>query len=221
MALTSALFAFLLLTETMSLNVPGCLPDEDATITSQSIYSVPDPTINIGGFTNLTMTFFTCPSRQTRGRALQERQTPIDICGPINNGEVFDGLFTFTCDQTSASVPKLADCNDIDTAIVDSFLRPMPVTVPALSGVVMTLRNNTCAFVFLNDDANDIYDICFQNMPDLGFNIMEECPTPQHDGFVGSVRSPVQPGVQNWELHIVSSSSLGNTCVSAAPGCPV
>ncbi|KAJ6614042.1 hypothetical protein B0H10DRAFT_1950962 [Mycena sp. CBHHK59/15] len=182
MALTSALFAFLLLT--------GQCP--------------------LTRVTNLTMTYFTCPGRQTRapeGRALQERQTPINICGPINNGEVFDGLFTFTCNQTSGNLPKLGDCNIIDGAIVDSFLRPMPVTIPALSGVVMTLLNNTCAFVFPNDDANDIYDICFQNMPDLGFNIMEECPTPQHDGFVGSVRSPVQPGVQNWELQ---SSSHNN-----------
>jgi hypothetical protein len=81
----------------------------------------------------------------------------------------------------------------------------------------MTLPNNTCAFVFPNDNANDTYDICFQNMvstlckplifflsehatlqPNLGFNIMEECPKPQHDGLVGSVRgSPDRPGVQN------------------------
>ncbi|KAJ7509100.1 hypothetical protein B0H11DRAFT_2270613 [Mycena galericulata] len=208
MALTFNLFAFFLLMGVVSLNVPEC---EDATILSEAVYSVPNPTTNTE-FTNLTMTYFTCPSLQTRaleGRALQERQTMINICGPIGNGVVFDGQFNFTCNQTSGNLPKLGDCENIDTAIVDSFLRPELVTVPALSGVVMTLQNNTCAFVFMNDDANDTYDICFQNMPDLGFNIMEECPQPQHDGFIGSV-SPDQPGAQNWELSIVSTSSLGN-----------
>lgn len=40
----------------------------------------------------------------------------------------------------------------------------MTVTIPALSGLVVSLLNNTCAFVFLNDDANDTYDTCLHTI---------------------------------------------------------
>jgi hypothetical protein len=68
MSLTSPLaFAFDLLTAQIAValsNVPGCLPDETATIVLQSIFQVPD--LIVGGFANLTVTNFkvTCPSRE-------------------------------------------------------------------------------------------------------------------------------------------------------------
>ncbi|KAJ7107781.1 hypothetical protein C8R44DRAFT_885183 [Mycena epipterygia] len=222
---TSVLVAFILFTVAASLHPPGCLPDEDATIVSESIFQVPNP--NTGEtFTNLTLTYFTCPSRQAQAhdgqpkegglqtgeehlRALKRQsQTPIDICGILDSSEVFTS--TFNCDQASGDLPTLRDCANIDTAVVDSLIRPMSVTIPALSGLIVSLVNNTCAMVFLNDDANDNYATCLHTIPDMDFDIMEECPPPFRDGFIGSVRSPIQPGVQNWEVHIASSNSLYN-----------
>ncbi|KAJ6564183.1 hypothetical protein B0H19DRAFT_1258663 [Mycena capillaripes] len=193
---TSALVVFILFKLAASIHAPGCLPDEDATIVSESIFQVPDP--NTGEtFTNLTLTYFTCPSRQTQAQPSQSA-TPIELCGIMDSSAVF---------STPGNLPTLRDCSNIDTAIIDSFIRPMTVTIPALTGLVVSLFNNTCAFVFLNDDPNDTYDTCLHTIPDMGFDIMEECP-PAHDGFIGSVRSPIQPGLQNWEVRIVSSSFL-------------
>ncbi|KAJ7619025.1 hypothetical protein B0H17DRAFT_1152239 [Mycena rosella] len=99
---TSALVVFILLTAAASLHVPGCLPDEDATIVSESIFQVPDPTTG-ETFTNLTLTYFTCPSRQAQGqseepeesRALKRQsQAPIDLCGIMDSSAVFSSTFT-------------------------------------------------------------------------------------------------------------------------------
>ncbi|KAF8212754.1 hypothetical protein K438DRAFT_1170052 [Mycena galopus ATCC 62051] len=83
----------------------------------------------------------------------------------------------------------------------------MEVVIPALSGLIVSLLNNTCAMVFLNDDVNDTYQTCLHTIPDMAQDISEECIGEQ-DGFIGSVRSPIQPGVQNWEVQMASASSL-------------
>jgi hypothetical protein len=74
-------------------NVPGCLPGEQATITSQTRYVVPDllfpPTSDGIPLTNATATFFTCPSREAPGDA--PLSTPIDLCEPFNNHIFFEG----------------------------------------------------------------------------------------------------------------------------------
>lgn len=112
---TSALIAFILITAAASLHVPGCLPDEDATIVSESTFQVPDPTTHEETFTNLTLTYFTCPSRQAQaqdeqpeehdlqnsilrgsrsrgpGALKHQSQTPIDLCGIMDSSEVFAG----------------------------------------------------------------------------------------------------------------------------------
>ncbi|KAK7470136.1 hypothetical protein VKT23_001576 [Stygiomarasmius scandens] len=195
----------ILVTAAASLHVPGCLPNEDATIVSESTFQVPD--LNSGPF-ELILTYFTCPSRERalqNGTLKRRDQNLIEICGIMDSSQVFAG--TFNCDQAPVDQPTIEDCSAIDDVITDSLIRPMVVTIPALSGLVVSLLNNSCAFVFLNDDTNDTYDTCLHTIPDVGFDITEECPQVR-DGFIGSVRSPVQPGVQNWELHIISSSSL-------------
>ncbi|KAF7335635.1 hypothetical protein MVEN_02218400 [Mycena venus] len=189
---TSTLIGFILFAVATALqNVPGCLPDEQATVVTQSIFSVPDPTAPPGPglFTNLTLTYFTCPSRQAPA---QSNQPPIQICGAMDGSEVFFTA-TFSCDQAPGNEPKLGDCANINTAVVDSIIRPMTITIPARSGIIMSLFNNTCTYVLLNDDANDTYQTCLNSIPDVGFDITEECPQ-QQDGFIGSVRSAIQPG---------------------------
>ncbi|KAF7346815.1 hypothetical protein MSAN_01820600 [Mycena sanguinolenta] len=136
-----------------------------------------------------------------------KRQTPIELCGIMDSSAVFES--TFNCTQGPTNLPKFSDCLDIDDAITDSLIRPMEVVLPPRSGLVVSLINNTCAFVFLNDDAEDTYQTCLHAIPDMAADMSESvCPNIE-DGFIGSVRSLVQPGVQNWEVHIASSSSLG------------
>lgn len=91
---TSALVAFLLFDVAASLtNDPGCLPDEDAIVVSESMFLVPDPN-NFELLTNLTLTHFTCPSRQAQDQAPNETalkrqsQTPVDLCGIMDSSEV-------------------------------------------------------------------------------------------------------------------------------------
>ncbi|KAJ7454211.1 hypothetical protein FB451DRAFT_1184962 [Mycena latifolia] len=186
---TLAFVAFILLTVASSAHLPGCLPDEDATIISESIFQVPDPTTTGVPFTNLTLTYFTCPSRQAQVQhaQLDERQAPIDLCGFMDDGGIFSTC-TFSCDQALGDEPTLGDCENIMTAVVDSVIRPMTVTIPALSGVAVSLLNNTCAVVFFNDDDNETYDTCLTAISDMSFFITEECPQPR-DGFIGSVLS--------------------------------
>ncbi|KAJ7192399.1 hypothetical protein GGX14DRAFT_406350 [Mycena pura] len=201
---TSALVLFVLFTAATSLHAPGCLPDEDATIVSQAMFPAPDPNTGLETLTNLTLTFYTCPSRQAQTQPGQS-ETPIDICGIMDSSAVFSS--TITCLQAPGNLPTVRDCNNIDTAVIDSFSRPMIVTIPPLSGLAVSLPNNTCAFVFLNDDANDTYDTCLHTIPDMGQDIMEECP-PAQDGFIGTIRSPIQPGVQNWEVRMEFSGRV-------------
>jgi hypothetical protein len=40
----------------------------------------------------------------------------------------------------------------------------MTVTLPPRAGLVISLFNNTCAFVFLNDDFGDTYDTCVESV---------------------------------------------------------
>ncbi|KAJ7763419.1 hypothetical protein B0H16DRAFT_1718649 [Mycena metata] len=209
----SALFVFALVTVAASFqNFPGCLPDEDATIVSESLFPVADttgPPVIGEVLTNLTLTYYTCPSlqaAQNRRREGTRQSAPIDINGIMDSSAVFAS--TFHCDQAAASIPTLRDCGNIETIVIDNLIRPMVVVIPALSGLAVSLPNNTCAMVFLNDDANDDYETSLHTIPDMDFDIMEVCPGPFKDGFIGSVRSPVQPGVQNWEVRITASSFL-------------
>ncbi|KAJ7765949.1 hypothetical protein DFH07DRAFT_359440 [Mycena maculata] len=230
MTSTSALVAFILFAVVASLNVPGCLPDGDATIVSEAIYQVPDPNTGLETFTNLTLVYFSCVSSQPE-ESKRQSQTPIDLCGIMESSEVFDSEFprrprdllrvhdpsihpyppgTFICTQGPTDLPTLGDCANIDTAVVDSLIRPMTVIIPPLSGLALHLVNSTCALVFLNDDANNTYETCLTSIPDVYMDMVEsECLQTQN-GFIGSVRSPIEPGVQDWELHAVDSSSLYN-----------
>ncbi|KAJ7818626.1 hypothetical protein B0H13DRAFT_1922176 [Mycena leptocephala] len=220
MSLTSPLaFAFDLLTAQIAValsNVPGCLPDETATIVLQSIFQVPD--LIVGGFANLTVTNFkvTCPSREASaalpkrgildgvGRwamaAKRQSQTPIELCGEMESGIFNDGAI-FNCDQGPDDVPKIGDCDLLDAEVIDSISRGMTVTIPPRSGLVVSLFNNTCAFVFLNNDPTETYEMCFESIPDIGSEVLfEECP--RRDGFIGSLvseRTPSQPNMHNWE----------------------
>ncbi|KAJ7196219.1 hypothetical protein GGX14DRAFT_403420 [Mycena pura] len=102
---------FILFLMVASIQWPGCLPDEEVTIVENSSFPVFFPT---GKTSNLTVTAFTCPSRQ----ALAEPEgAPIDVDGLMENGAVFFG--TFYCDEAPGGLPKLADCLDIDTAVFD------------------------------------------------------------------------------------------------------
>ncbi|KAJ7121822.1 hypothetical protein C8R43DRAFT_1150635 [Mycena crocata] len=201
-------FLLLLATATAALHAPGCLPDEPATITSQSVFQVPDPTTSGEPFTELTLTGFTCASRQPGARARfgvtrvvrDDAGAPIDLCGVVENGEIFHAGSTFNCDQSEVGFPPVRDCDNIQTAVVESTIRPMRFTIPARAGLIVSLRNNTCAFVFLNDDGEDTYSTCLVAIPDTAFAIQEECPHPARDGFIGSVHSPVREGGPNWEL---------------------
>ncbi|KAJ6534941.1 hypothetical protein B0H19DRAFT_1080348 [Mycena capillaripes] len=146
-------------------------------------------------------TYFTCPSRQAQG---EPEGAPIGVlCG--NGGEAFAG--TFNCDQAPGDLPKPADCGAIDTVVFDNLIRPMSLIVPPQSGIAVSLLNNTCAIVFLNDDGHDTYQTCLDEVVQILDDLSEfgRCPGPLRNGFVGSVRSPIQPGVQNWEVRIASS----------------
>ncbi|KAK7043410.1 hypothetical protein R3P38DRAFT_242737 [Favolaschia claudopus] len=209
----------------LALHVPGCAPGEDASVVSESVFQVPDPNAGFA-LTNLMLAYFTCASRQALFRNASKHQTLIDLCGIMDSSSVFSS--TFNCIQGPGPNPKVRDCLDVAAAVTDSesaflsarcllrqhlflpgFIRPMEVVIPALEGLAVSMANNSCAFVFLNDDANDDYSTCFHTIPDMAQDIGEECIGEQ-DGFVGFVRSPIQPGVQNWEVHIVASKSLDN-----------
>jgi hypothetical protein len=134
---TSALVAFILLGVATAFHVPGCLPDEDVTILSAPVFPVIDPTTET--FTNLTITYFTCPSRQAQASERQS-QTSIELCGIMESGQVFDSklvgsvprpapgllfihcnlLGTFTCDQVLGDQPTFNDCDNFDAGVVDS-----------------------------------------------------------------------------------------------------
>ncbi|KAJ6453332.1 hypothetical protein C8R45DRAFT_1223189 [Mycena sanguinolenta] len=192
MHLASTLVPFALFTVAASLqNVPGCLPDEQAIIVSHSVFDdIPILPAGVGGFTNATITFFTYPSRETAGVA--PASTPIDVCGLIVNDE-----------------PLFGHWGVIDQMLPDSFARTAEVVIPPRPGVVMSIFNNSCVFVFLNDDTNNPYSACVGTISEMNTFMEEEFfPEALADGFLGSYRSPVQPGEQNWEWHIAYAPDL-------------
>ncbi|KAJ7758047.1 hypothetical protein B0H16DRAFT_659271, partial [Mycena metata] len=165
---------------TSFINAPGCFPDEVATVVSESIYPVvlQAPPVT-GEVANLTLTFYTCPSRQADGggdRRKRQSTQPVDICGIMDSSAVFES--TFTCAQSSDNLPTLRDCGDFVDVVTDNLIRPLMVTIPARSGLAVSLFNNTCAFAFLNDDFTDDYETCLHTISDMDFDIEEECPPP-------------------------------------------
>jgi hypothetical protein len=113
----SALVALLLFTGAASLHVPGCLPDEDATIVSEAMFEAPDIVAIPFRFKNLTITRFTCPSREALAQQKpSERQdlqsgirtggthhnlerhspTPIQLCGMMGGSELFKSELLWT-----------------------------------------------------------------------------------------------------------------------------
>ncbi|KAF7351741.1 hypothetical protein MSAN_01607300 [Mycena sanguinolenta] len=209
LALASILAPFTFFVVAASLqNVPGCLPGEKATIVSQSVFGdIPILSPGVGGVTNATITFFTCPSRDSP--VVAPPSTPIDVCGLIDNSEPLFGEGTFNCTQGPTNEPTLAECGIIDDMLQDSFARTAEVVIPPRSGAVMSIFNNSCVFVFLNDDTNDTYSVCVGTISEMNtFTAEEECFSVAQDGFRGSYRSPVQPGVQNWEWHIAYAPDL-------------
>ncbi|KAJ7191796.1 hypothetical protein GGX14DRAFT_597037 [Mycena pura] len=215
MAPTPALLAFMFLTVAASLNVPTCAPGEQANVVSESMFPVVRPLlINsalpvVSPFGNnptitLTLTFFTCPSLQThqaqarRGALKRQSEAPIDVCPRLQEG--FGA--TFGCgpgDQPSFG----DDCAIIDDTVGDNLIRPLELLIPPLSGVVVTLFNNTCAFVFSNNDANDTYEMELECIPDALLNIenSESCRGKEQGPSFGlSVPSPANPNGANWAL---------------------
>ncbi|KAJ7792150.1 hypothetical protein B0H14DRAFT_2932711 [Mycena olivaceomarginata] len=207
MAPTSALLAFMFLTVAASLNVPTCPPGEQANVVSESMFPVVSPFGN-NPTINLTLTYFTCPSLQAqarRGALKSQSEAPINVCLGLQDGSEA----TFGC--SPGDQPSFGDCSDIDDTVVDNLIRPLELFIPPLSGVVVTLFNNTCAFVFSNNDANDIYEMELECIPDALLNIhnSESCRGKEQGPAFGlSVPSPANPNGANWALDIVSSSSL-------------
>ncbi|KAJ6484199.1 hypothetical protein C8R45DRAFT_1000407 [Mycena sanguinolenta] len=204
---TSALLAFMFLTVAATLNVPTCPPGEQANVVSESMFPVVSPFGN-NPTINLTLTYFTCPSlqAQARRRALKSQgDAPIDVCTGLQ--DAFEA--TFGC--SPGDQPSFGDCENIDDTVVDNLIRPMELSIPPLSGVVVTLFNNTCAFVFSNNDANDTYEMELECIPDALLNIQnsESCRGKEQGPAFGlSVPSPANPNGANWALDIVPSSSL-------------
>ncbi|KAJ7896505.1 hypothetical protein B0H13DRAFT_2338351 [Mycena leptocephala] len=195
MSLTSPLlaFAFGLLTAQIAValsNVPAASQTKPLP-SSRSRYS------NVGC---TPKTWHTRRRRRWAMATKRQSQTPIELCGEMESGIFNDGAI-FNCDQGPDDVPKIGDCDLLDTEVIDSFSRGMTVSIPPRSGLVVSLFNNTCAFVFLNNDPTDTYETCFESIPDIGPEVLfEECP--HRDGFIGSVVSahtPSQPNMHNWE----------------------
>ncbi|KAJ7040601.1 hypothetical protein C8F04DRAFT_1253920 [Mycena alexandri] len=72
------------------------------------------------------------------------------------------------------------DCGNINTIATDNLIRVMIVVIPALSGLAVSLPNNTCAMLFLNDNINDDYEASLHTIVYL------KCPGPFKDGSIGS-----------------------------------
>ncbi|KAJ7928387.1 hypothetical protein B0H13DRAFT_1860581 [Mycena leptocephala] len=182
--------------------VPGCLSGEQATLTSQTRYVVPDllfpPKSDGIPLTNATATFFTCPSREAQGDA--PLSTPIDLHGPFNN-RIFFEEGTFNCTQGATDQPTIKDCSRMDDAVVDS--KPTQIIIPPHAGVVLSL----------NDDTSDTYDTCVGAISSFYPIIIIDsdglCPQAQ-DGFLGSYRPAIQPGIQNWEWQCVAAPLLSD-----------
>ncbi|KAJ7264648.1 hypothetical protein C8J57DRAFT_1331632, partial [Mycena rebaudengoi] len=171
----SALVALLLLTGAASLHVP--------VIVSEAMFEVPDIVAMPFRFKNLTITHFTCPSRQAPAQQKpSERQdlqsgirtggthhnlerrspTPIQLCGIMGGSELFKSKFN--CEQSSGNEPTLNDHGIFATEVIDSFVRPMTVTLPPRAGLVISFFNNTCGFVFLNNDVSNTYATCVESI---------------------------------------------------------
>ncbi|KAJ7895737.1 hypothetical protein B0H13DRAFT_1885442 [Mycena leptocephala] len=185
MAPTSALLAFMFLTVAASLNVPTCPPGEQANVVSESMFPVVSPFGN-NPTINLTLTYFTCPSLQAqarRGALKRQSEAPVDICRGLQD----DFEATFGC--SPGDQPSFGDCSNIDDTVVDR--------------VVVTLFNNTCAFVLSNNDANDTYEMELECIPDALLNIQnsESCRGKEQGPAFGlSVPSPANPNGANWAL---------------------
>ncbi|KAJ6477005.1 hypothetical protein C8R45DRAFT_368719 [Mycena sanguinolenta] len=186
-------------------NLPGCLPGEQANIVSQTRYSVPDLPTGIP-LTNATATLFTCPSREAPGDS--PPSAPIGL--PCTFNDIFSEG-TSNCTQGPTDQPTIKDCSRIDDAIGDSFAQGMNINIPPRAGVVLSLFNDSCVLIFLNDDTNDTYGTCIGGISSLYPIIANDfdwlCPDVQ-DGFLGSYHSVIQPGVQNWEWHVATAASL-------------
>jgi hypothetical protein len=83
---TSVLIIFMLVASAASLHAPGCAPGKFATIVNQTILVVPDTTPRSQEFINLTLTYFTCPSRQAQAGAQDERPEERDLQNDISSG---------------------------------------------------------------------------------------------------------------------------------------
>ncbi|KAJ7187271.1 hypothetical protein C8R46DRAFT_1025159 [Mycena filopes] len=106
-------------------NAPGCVPDETATIFSESVFPVvlQAPPVT-GQIANLTLTAYTCPSRETSAAARlgtgkrRQNAKPIDVCGIMDSSAVFASAFD--CTQSQGTLPTLKDCTDFATLVIDS-----------------------------------------------------------------------------------------------------
>ncbi|KAF8150462.1 hypothetical protein K438DRAFT_1988423 [Mycena galopus ATCC 62051] len=103
---------------------------------------------------------------------------------------------TFNSTQGPTDQPTIKDCSRIDDAVADSLGQFTEIIIPPRAYVVLSLFNDSYVLTFLNDDMNDTYDTCVGAIA--------------QDGFLGSYRSAIQPGVQNWEWQCVATPSLSD-----------
>ncbi|KAJ7210928.1 hypothetical protein GGX14DRAFT_394546 [Mycena pura] len=128
------------------------------------------------------------------GALIRQSEAPIDVCPGLQ--DAFGA--TFGC--SLGDQPLLGDCLIIDDTVVDNLIRPLGLFIPPLSGVVVTLFNNTCAFVFSNNDSNDTYEMELECIPDALLNIdnSESCRGKEQGPAFGlSVPSPDNPNGAN------------------------
>ncbi|KAJ7264631.1 hypothetical protein C8J57DRAFT_1230406 [Mycena rebaudengoi] len=117
----------------------------------------------------------------------------------MEGAELFESKFN--CDQSAGHEPKLSDCDLIDWEVWNSFVRPKIVPLLPREGLVLSIANNTCAFVVLNNDFSDTYSTCVGVITQVFFEVESRCNSPQ-DGFIGSVQS-TPPTVGHYKKTLV------------------
>ncbi|KAJ7807781.1 hypothetical protein B0H13DRAFT_2386230 [Mycena leptocephala] len=138
----------------------------------------------------------TCPPGE-QANVVSESMFPV----PSGSRSADEFEATFGC--SPGDQPSFGDCSNIDDTVVDNLIRPLELFIPPLSGVVVTLFNNTCAFVLSNNDADDTYEMELECIPDALLNIQnsESCRgKKQGPAFGLSVPSPANPNGANWAL---------------------
>ncbi|KAJ7895763.1 hypothetical protein B0H13DRAFT_1885467 [Mycena leptocephala] len=125
----------------------------------------------------------TCPPGE-QANVVSESMFP--VVSPFGNNPTINLTLTyFTCPSLQAQARRGALNRQ----------RPLELFIPPLSGVVVTLFNNTCAFVLSNNDATDTYEMELECINSESCRGKEQGPA-----FGLSVPSPANPNGANWAL---------------------